>query len=472
MKELDLLNRIKMDKNLACMVLTKDRHLLYQTYSAFANENGGMIVLGVKKYKQGFQIKEIENPQVIKEEIFKNLNNDKEVSCNLLQKENIYEMKLLGKTIIIIEVPRAKRHQKPIYLKNNPYLHTYIRKDFRNQVCTRDEVNAMMRENYPYDYDQRILDYYDEKDIDLKALHDYMQQYKIRQEFSICDEKDFLLNIGAYAIDKEHHKEGLTVAGALMFGKTSVFNNVSHYTQLIVSHSHKRKRVENTKMEKNLYNYIRYINTHIMQDCPLFNEKQSFLQREYQLTIMNAIINALIHTDYLQGGTILIEKRDNYLRFTNPGELVYSVKECLNQHLSIPKNALLCQMFYYIDLAKGTGEGLSQIFSIQSKQVFQTIELKEDINRRQVSLYLQLKNQFNDLERLHKIFKELTPSQKTIYSMILRYPRITISQMAEILNLHYMTIKSVVISLYRKGLIVEDKDGYLVYESIFHNKTL
>ena len=56
--------------------------------------------------------------------------------------------------------------------------------------------------------------------------------------------------------------------------------------------------------------------------------------------------------------------------------------------------------------------------------------------------------------------------------MILIYPRITISQMAEILNLHYMTIKSVVKSLYRKGLIVEDKSGYLAYESIFHNKNL
>ena len=184
MKELDLLNRMKMDNNLACMVLTKNRHLLYQTYSAFANAKGGMIVLGVKKYKKGFQIKEIENPQLIKEEILKNLNNEKEVSCNLLQKENIYEMKLLEKTIIIIEVPRAKRHQKPIYLKNNPYLHTYIRKDFRNKVCTQDEVNAMIRENYPYDYDHRILEDYDEKDIDFKALHDYMQQYKRRQEFS------------------------------------------------------------------------------------------------------------------------------------------------------------------------------------------------------------------------------------------------------------------------------------------------
>lgn len=472
MKELDLLNRMKMDNNLACMVLTKNRHLLYQTYSAFANAKGGMIVLGVKKYKKGFQIKEIENPQLIKEEILKNLNNEKEVSCNLLQKENIYEMKLLEKTIIIIEVPRAKRHQKPIYLKNNPYLHTYIRKDFRNKVCTQDEVNAMIRENYPYDYDHRILEDYDEKDIDFKALHDYMQQYKRRQEFSICDEKDFLLNIGAYAIDKKYQKEGLTVAGALMFGKTSVFNHVSHYTQLIVSHSYKRKRLENTKMEKNLYNYIRYINTQIMQECPLFNEKQSFLQREYQLTIMNAIINAIIHTDYLQGGTILMEKMDSYLRFTNPGELIYSVKECLNQHLSIPKNSILCQMFYYIDLAQGTGEGLSQIFSIRSKQVFQTIELIEDTNLRQVSLYLKLKNQFNDLERLHNAFEELTPSQRTIYSMILRYPRITISQMAEILNLHYMTIKSVVKSLYRKGLIVEDKSGYLAYESIFHNKNL
>ena len=84
---------------------------IYETYSAFANTNGGVMVLGVKEKpeknsKEKFSIVGVEDPSKIIDDFWNTINSAK-VNVNLLVDSNVYPLTIDDKTVVIIEVPRA-----------------------------------------------------------------------------------------------------------------------------------------------------------------------------------------------------------------------------------------------------------------------------------------------------------------------------------------------------------------------------
>lgn len=55
----------------------------WPTYSAMANTDGGMVILGMRERKGRFEVAGIENPDKLRAELFNNLNNRQKVSINL-----------------------------------------------------------------------------------------------------------------------------------------------------------------------------------------------------------------------------------------------------------------------------------------------------------------------------------------------------------------------------------------------------
>ena len=87
---------------------------IWETYSAFANTNGGIIVLGIKEKKETFTIMGVNNPQTIEKQFFDCINNKNKVNTNLISNNDIKIIEIDGKNIIKITVPRASRREKPI----------------------------------------------------------------------------------------------------------------------------------------------------------------------------------------------------------------------------------------------------------------------------------------------------------------------------------------------------------------------
>lgn len=92
----------------------------WETYSAFANTNGGKIILGIdEKNEDPYQ--GVNDPQRIRDNLFALVANKQKVSCNLLTDNDIEYVNIPDKNrqLMVITIREASSDQKPVHLKND-----------------------------------------------------------------------------------------------------------------------------------------------------------------------------------------------------------------------------------------------------------------------------------------------------------------------------------------------------------------
>ena len=118
---------------------------IWETYSAFANAEGGVILLGVKELAdKSLKALDLLDPQWLIEDFWAILEDRRRVSVNILTEDSVEIHQVDGKQIIAITVPPAPAHLRPVYLNNHPYRDTYRRDGEGDRRCSREEVEAMM----------------------------------------------------------------------------------------------------------------------------------------------------------------------------------------------------------------------------------------------------------------------------------------------------------------------------------------
>ena len=117
---------------------------LWETYSAFANTLGGVILLGVEECKdKSLRAVDLPEPEKLVAEFWEILQDENKVSVNLLKAKHVRIEDVDGKRIIVITVPRAKCAERPVYVGGNACSGTYLRNGEGDYKCSRDEVQKM-----------------------------------------------------------------------------------------------------------------------------------------------------------------------------------------------------------------------------------------------------------------------------------------------------------------------------------------
>ena len=121
---------------------------IWETYSAFANTQGGVILLGVEELPdKRLHALDLLDPQWIIEDLWAGLEDPKVVSLNILTPEDIQIHAVEGKQIISVTVPPARWDQRPIYIGGDPIRGTYRRSGEGDYRCTPEVVRAMMAQS-------------------------------------------------------------------------------------------------------------------------------------------------------------------------------------------------------------------------------------------------------------------------------------------------------------------------------------
>ena len=366
---------------------------LWETYSAFANTDGGQILLGVSENQEKLFVTGIEEPDRVLGDFWNQINNPQKVSRNLLSHQSVEKFSAgQGRWVLVVNVPRASRKERPVFINGNPLTGTYKRQQSGDFRCTEEEVRRMLAEQTEDARDARILKGYDFADIDMdsfKAYRHHLASLKPDHPYNTEENTEFLRKIGGWRKDRTTAAdEGLTLAGLLMFGKHEVIheaipNYFVDYRELTPGGGMTQwmdRLIPDGTWSGNLYDFYRSVIQRLFRDLRVPFRLEG-TQREDDTPIhkalREALVNALIHADYSARASILVVKAPDYFGFQNPGLMRIPIKQALEGGYSDCRNRNLQQMFSLIGLGEQAGSGIPRVLENWNTQHYRLPELWE-----------------------------------------------------------------------------------------------
>ncbi len=118
---------------------------IWETYSAFANTLGGVILLGVAEYSdKSLHPIDLPDPESLVDEFWEMVNDERVVSANILSKDDVDILTVDGNRIIAITVPCAPADKMPVFIGRDPFSGSYRRCGEGDYKFSRAEVEIML----------------------------------------------------------------------------------------------------------------------------------------------------------------------------------------------------------------------------------------------------------------------------------------------------------------------------------------
>jgi len=453
----------------------------WQTYSAFANTDGGLVLFGLKEHDGKFTVEGIETPERLRTELFNNLNNRQKVSFNLISDAHIREQKIDGKTILIVEVPRAKRKHRPVYLKSNPLGgNTYRRLNEADCPLTDDEVKRMLAEQVEESRDSRILFGYDLDDLNHETLRAYRQAFSSRSPahpWNKLENQEFLRQLGAWKFDRDSGQSGLTLAGLLMFGQmTSIQEELAYYR--LDYQERPESQSENRWIDRvsldgtwsgNLYDFYHIVYNKLKSDLKVPFSLENGIRKDespVHIALREALVNSLVHADYSERASVLIVKRPAMFGFRNPGLMRIPVATALEGGESDCRNRNLQKMFKLVGLGEEAGSGIPKILDSWKSQHWVSPKLRESSSPyNQTKLELRMidllpSGVLNTLrEQLGNAFEQLKSDERMALAVAATEGTVSHTRLSELSATHPADITHMLRRLTQKDLLSSEGNG-------------
>lgn len=331
---------------------------IWETYSAFANTLGGIILLGVDEHKdKSLHPVDLPDPQALINEFTALLNNKNRVSVNILTKNNIKIQEIDGNKIIVITVPRAQRWEMPVYIEKDPFFSTYRRSGEGDYRLPPDEVKKLLIDAKKKTADMQAL----------SSTRDDLNEDTVKKFIGLCSDNkptDPLKELKIFDEDK------LTTAGLLILGK---------YPSIKKTFPHYKIKFNGKEINENLFDFY-------LTACKSFNQLK--FKSDVIDCFKETTVNAITNNDYFFEGGIEINITDKCIGFSNSGGFKIDINDAKEGGISDPRNPLITKIFSFIFNTNRLGSGIPLMFKIWQQNQWSAPVYIEKNNRVTLTLYL------------------------------------------------------------------------------------
>ncbi|MBM7704287.1 ATP-binding protein [Metabacillus iocasae] len=238
--------------------------------------------------------------------------------------------------------------------------------------------------------DNVILEHYGLNELNFETVKSYRERFaddKPNHPWNGLETKEFLYKIGAWGKVRNTSKEGLTLAGLLMFSEERVIAEVlpQYFLEYRECSDFEQKEwstrftSQDGTWSGNLYDFYFRV---------MMQESQHTENEAIASSLREAIINTIVHGDYNGEGGIVIEKANLTYRFSNPGLLRIDRETAFETTISNLRNPTLFKLFGFIDLSKRAGSGLKMISTACTQFQWYPPQLMQDQHMERTHLEL------------------------------------------------------------------------------------
>lgn len=337
-------------------------HSIWETYSAFANTLGGLILLGVEEYRdKTLHPIDLPDPERLVREFWALVNDPAKASVNVLSAKDVTVEDAGGKRIVVVNVPRADRACKPVYLDGDP-ANAYRRNGEGDYRCTAEDLQAMARDAAQRTQDMRVLEDAELQPLCGEALRAYrarMRAVRPGHAWETLSDAAFLEAVGAAA--KSGGTLRPTAAGLLMFGRAEeILRFFPRYSLRFRTASDPRSRwidAASGGWSGGVLDFYFRVSERLRRSLRLSAGSET--DRAFR----EALVNCLSHADYCERGGVAIVRAKDRVSFSNPGAFRID-PEIARGGRSDPRNGAMLGMFRLIDAGAGAGGGLPTIYRV------------------------------------------------------------------------------------------------------------
>ena len=352
---------------------------LWESYSAFANTSGGIIVLGLDESEdgEGFLVTGVRNARGIRDDLWSTLNNPEKISVNILADRDLEVVEAGGSEVIVLRVPMADRTMRPVYVRN-VNSGTYKRNGSGDYHCNAEDIAAMYRDAAPQSRDSLPAATAEMDDLDPGSVEAFRRAMSSNAATvgGWTDEppEEFLRLIGAVRRDGDGRMRP-TMAGLMMFGRGSIIQmTVPGFTLDYREYPDEGEEWTLRRLSGmpgwsgNLFEFYSYVVNRLPQVVGTGFSVPDGITRSDDTDLLRAlrevVTNALAHADYWGRRGVKIEMRPGRMVASNPGRFRVTLSEAESGGHSDPRNETVLRMLNYIGKAERAGSGVRNVFRI------------------------------------------------------------------------------------------------------------
>lgn len=354
---------------------------LWETYSAFANTEGGEIVLGVKQDRETkeFLLQGVQDPADLIAKFWNKVRNSDFVSRDIMLCDGVNSVTVDGFKLVIIHVPKASREEKPVCVKvkKGKELKPFVRRGEGNFPATEEDLRLMQYDCIP-SADRKPLEGFDEKSLCEETIKRYRALFnsaKPQSPWVSDSDLDFLYHIGALSKDAA----GLlrpTQAGLFAFGYEYEITRYSPRFLLDYREETDEAQRWNDRIVSssgdwsgNVIDFYLDVRGRLSRyfKAPFSTDETGMShapRNEVGEAANEMLVNALVHSWYGGSATVRAILRPEFFEVTNPGSMLVTPEIAVAGGFSEPRNPTLMKIFNLLGAGDRAGSGLCAIWQI------------------------------------------------------------------------------------------------------------